>query len=63
MRCVRGLWLQVSEEEYEMVNSAAANADRYYRTMATANLHGLDDATQAADAFRLVSQVRGFNTA
>lgn len=49
---------QASQEEYEMVNTAAANADRFYRTMSSSNAYGLDDASQAADAFRLVAQVR-----
>lgn len=48
---------QASEEEYEMVNTAAANADRFYRTMSSSNAYGQDDASQAADAFRLVAQV------
>jgi hypothetical protein len=54
----RSVELSASEEEVELVRAAAANADRYYRTMASSNVHTPEAAMQAADAFRLVAKVR-----
>ncbi|GLC38981.1 hypothetical protein PLESTB_001781700 [Pleodorina starrii] len=52
----RSMELSVSEEEYELVQTAARNADRYYRTMA-ADLHTSPvEASRAAEAFRFVAQ-------
>ncbi|GFR40409.1 hypothetical protein Agub_g962 [Astrephomene gubernaculifera] len=52
----RSLDLSVSDEEYETVQAAAQNADRYYRTVA-ADVHTSPaDASRAAEAFRFVAQ-------
>ncbi|GLI60093.1 hypothetical protein VaNZ11_002122 [Volvox africanus] len=52
----RAMELSVSEEEYELVQTAARNADRYYRTIA-ADVHTSPvEASRAAEAFRFVAQ-------
>ncbi|KAG2497688.1 hypothetical protein HYH03_004425 [Edaphochlamys debaryana] len=51
----RSLELSVTEEEYDLVQTAAKNADRYYRTVTT-DLHTTPaDASRAAEAFRFVA--------
>ncbi|EFJ40077.1 hypothetical protein VOLCADRAFT_108366 [Volvox carteri f. nagariensis] len=52
----RAMELSVSEEEYELVQTAARSADRYYRTVA-ADMHTSPaEASRAAEAFRFVAQ-------
>lgn len=52
----RSLELSVSEEEYDLVQTASANADRYYRTVTTDVYRTPAEAGRAADAFRYVAQ-------
>ncbi|KXZ44641.1 hypothetical protein GPECTOR_64g135 [Gonium pectorale] len=52
----RSLELSVSEEEYDLVQTAAKNADRYYRTVATDVHTSPAEASRAAEAFRFVAQ-------
>lgn len=53
----RGMELSMSEEEYEVIETATDNADRYYRLMAM-DVHSRGtDADRAALAFKCVAQV------
>jgi len=52
----RGLELSITEEEYEVVQTAVDNADRYYRVMSMDMRNRGEDAERAALAFKCVSQ-------